>query len=862
MKPKKSWRIVTEVGRCAPAGRIAEWLPAANAARDSGRSLDQLTQEMAGLREKIARLESEAAVRRETAAALGDSENKFRFLVDHSKEIILVLDKKGTIVFVNKNTISTYGYKENELVGKPMTDFMEHESAGEALAALTQDISGRRHTEYDVRARSKSGEIRYLRIAGGSTPVHEGERLIGVMITASDVTEQRRADEILRESEKKFRSFAEQSPNMIFLNIRGRIVYVNKMCCEIMGYTKKEFGSPKFDFLSLIAPESRDAVKESLQKHLKRKQVPPEECLLLTKEGKRIEAILNTRLIDYGKERAILGTVTDVSEYKRVVEEKRNSEEMFRLIFENARDAYYLIDFDGKLVDANRMAAIMMGYEPRELIGRSVFAVGLLAADQIPLAVANLARNLEGVSTGPVVYDMRRKDGGRIQVELSSHPIKLRGRTLVLGIARDITEQRRGEESLRKSETKYRALFECANDAVFLMDLKENTKMVNQKAADMLGYGIPELLGKSFKDIVGASAYQDALSRIMKVMGEEPIPLHERFFRKKDGTEFPVEINISLLRDENGKPLYIQRIVRDISTRQKFLNELEQSSRKLRLTLEGVIKAVAATVEQRDPYTAGHQKRVADLARAIATEMSLSADQIEAVYMAGVIHDIGKISVPAEILSKPGTLSSAEFSLIKMHAKIGYDILKDIDFPWPITQIIYQHHERLDGSGYPRQLHGDDIMIEARILAVADVVEASCRTGPIARLRDLKRPLSRSRTGSVSTRPSPPPASGCSWRRATGYRYFLISLRSFWRLNGLERKEATSYFAAIFSSASEISVERKMMGIFLVLASFLKRPATSPPSISGSMMSRMMRLGARSLANWMAAAPLTAMIGV
>jgi len=126
----------------------------------------------------------------------------------------------------------------------------------------------------------------------------------------------------------------------------------------------------------------------------------------------------------------------------------------------------------------------------------------------------------------------------------------------------------------------------------------------------------------------------------------------------------------------------------------------------------------------RDPYTAGHQRRVADLARSIATEMNLPHDTIEGVRVAAVIHDIGKVSVPAEILSKPGKLTQNEFELIKDHAETGYDILKDVEFPWPIAEMIRQHHERLDGSGYPRGLKGDDTLIEARVIALADVVEA------------------------------------------------------------------------------------------------------------------------------------------
>ncbi|MDP2840390.1 MAG: HD domain-containing phosphohydrolase [Syntrophales bacterium] len=142
------------------------------------------------------------------------------------------------------------------------------------------------------------------------------------------------------------------------------------------------------------------------------------------------------------------------------------------------------------------------------------------------------------------------------------------------------------------------------------------------------------------------------------------------------------------------------------------------------------IQVMASAVETRDPYTAGHQIRSADLARAIATEMELPSEKIEGIRMAGSIHDIGKLSIPAEILSKPTKLSEIELSLIKEHARQGYEILKDVESPWPLAEIVYQHHERMDGSGYPRQLKGDDILIEARILTVADVVEAMASHRP------------------------------------------------------------------------------------------------------------------------------------
>lgn len=152
--------------------------------------------------------------------------------------------------------------------------------------------------------------------------------------------------------------------------------------------------------------------------------------------------------------------------------------------------------------------------------------------------------------------------------------------------------------------------------------------------------------------------------------------------------------------------------------------ELRESEQKLKTSLLDSITALAAIVEMRDPYTAGHQRRTAQLAIAIAKELQLPAEQVEGIHLAGVVHDVGKIRVPAEILTKPGKLTGLEFSIIKEHAQNGYEILSNIDFPWPIAEIVLQHHERLDGSGYPQALNDGKTLLEAKILAVADVVES------------------------------------------------------------------------------------------------------------------------------------------
>lgn len=184
--------------------------------------------------------------------------------------------------------------------------------------------------------------------------------------------------------------------------------------------------------------------------------------------------------------------------------------------------------------------------------------------------------------------------------------------------------------------------------------------------------------------------------------------------------------------------LYRQKLEELVSKRTAALNH---ALKRLKKTLMGTVQAIALTVEARDPYTSGHQKRVGELGTAIARGMGLTQEQIEAIRVSGQIHDLGKISIPAEILSSPRRLSDDELSLVKTHPRIGYNILKPVEFPWPVAKIVLQHHERLDGSGYPRGLKAEAILIEAKILAVADVVEAMSSHRPYRPALGIDRAL-------------------------------------------------------------------------------------------------------------------------
>jgi PAS domain S-box-containing protein len=272
---------------------------------------------------------------------------------------------------------------------------------------------------------------------------------------------------------------------------------------------------------------------------------------------------------------------------------------------------------------------------------------------------------------------------------------------------------------------RFKELWDNAPVAYHTLDNHGNITSVNQTEAKLLGYSVKEMIGKPVFDFVLAEQQGDAVERFQQKINNQSIEKSEnRVYVRKDGSQISVDIDDVLDRDQKGNVIGIRTTMVDISGRKRAEEELKFSLEKLHMTMESIVHAMAKIVEMKDPYTAGHQRRVAQLACAIAEKLNLPQEQIDGIYMASVIHDIGKIYVPAEILSKPGRLTEIEFGMIKIHPKVSYDILKMVEFPWPIAKVVLQHHERIDGSGYPFGLMGTDILIEAKILSVSDVVEA------------------------------------------------------------------------------------------------------------------------------------------
>lgn len=284
------------------------------------------------------------------------------------------------------------------------------------------------------------------------------------------------------------------------------------------------------------------------------------------------------------------------------------------------------------------------------------------------------------------------------------------------------------EMKLKNRERWLSTILKSVGDAVIAANAKGHITFMNPLAESLTGWKNPETTPKPLSEIFRAvrkNAEKEISIPLEKILrGEKYRFPREAILLSKKGDKIPIFQSATPIKNEDNSITGVVLSFSDITRLKKAEEELKNSLTRLKNVMEGTVEAMAYTIETRDPYTAGHQKRVAKLATAIAHMMDLPDDQIEGIHMAGTLHDIGKIHVPAEILNKPGKISDAEYNIIKTHSQVGFDILKSIDFPWPIAEIVLQHHERLDGSGYPQGIRKSEILLEAKILAVADTVEA------------------------------------------------------------------------------------------------------------------------------------------
>lgn len=360
----------------------------------------------------------------------------------------------------------------------------------------------------------------------------------------------------------------------------------------------------------------------------------------------------------------------------------------------------------------------------------------------------------------PVVYITAYADDERLERAKQTGPFgyilkPFEGRELYSSVEMALYKHKM-EKALVENERRYRLLAENISDVILTMDMDMRITYVSPSIKNLSGYTVEERINLTLDKILTPDSFE-VTSKILKeemaieISGSEDPSralVMELEQLHKNGSTFWTEVKVSFIRSPDGRPIALVGVARDITEKRQAREKLEQSYEKLKSVLDGAINALALAIETRDPYTAGHQERVAKLSCDIAREHGSEEDYIQRIQIAAIVHDIGKINIPSEILSKPSQLTEIEFDMIKTHPKAGHNILEKIDFPWPIAQIVLQHHERMDGSGYPQGLKGEDILFEARVIAVADVIEAIASHRPYrpaGNLKDALKEISRNK---------------------------------------------------------------------------------------------------------------------
>jgi len=582
------------------------------------------------------------------------------------------------------------------------------------------------------------------------------------------------AEEIreLLESKEQYSILTEQALVGVYIYSESdkRYLFVNRTFMEITGYSRNELLNMN-PYKDLVLLQDRWIVGKRMEAHQRGENVPLEYTLRIRRKNGEIAYILSRmNPITYGNKIVYLGQAIDITKRKRAEEIQKLQHHisnavltikdfttLYRLIHKALNDVMDVSNFAIALYNKETNTISLPYYVDEKDEFKTFPARKTLTAYVIRSAKPFLAKWNE---IKKLIHAGKVEPIGTPSKVWLGVPIKIRGEVMGAIIVQNYVdekalgdreleilkfvssqlglyfEQRNTEAALRESLQRNEAILQAVPDMMFILSRDGTFVDFKTERDEELIVLRSEIIGKNIHESGFPEDYVSLIvDRVRKALDTMKIQALEYELKTPKGPS-SYEARIVPLNENE-----VVAVVRDITRRKRVEGELKLSLKRLHETIESTLRAMAQILETRDPYTAGHQQRVAALTLAIGKEMNLPQDQVEGLHIAALIHDIGKIYVPAEILSRPTMLTESEFALLKTHPEVGYKILRNIEFKWPIAEIILQHHERLDGSGYPRGLKNGEIMLEARILAVADVVEAMQSHRPYRPTRGLKTTL-------------------------------------------------------------------------------------------------------------------------
>jgi PAS domain S-box-containing protein len=733
---------------------------------------------------------------RDSQRQLREEDARFHALVEQQSTGVFMLGSDGAFTYANPGMCEIFGRESGEIIGQTPLAFVPEDALPASRHALALQLSGdTTPIDFEARVARKNGEVRDINVISTMTSFDGKPVVIGSVV---DVTDRMDAGRV-RERLATIVNTVDDS--IVSTDRAGTIVTWNPASEHIYGYSEAEAIGKNVRML--LPAEALPAIDDMFAnmiagngKSLFRSEIPS-----LKKDGSRIDVFLSVVPLkdEDGNVTGTAGVSRDITERNEMLRRVHSSEEQFRELVEQAPEAIVLYDGDAdKFVLANHTALELFESGSEQLLSggpKQFYTREQPDSQDVNVSYADHNRRALAGETVTFERQIRVLSGTLKTCEVRFSPLPSSKGHLIRESFIEITDRKRSEKKIARATRALKAL-SAANEAV--VHATDEVALL-QRLCDLLvdvgGYafawiGVPEVAEIRNVRVLAHAGLDEGYLETARIKWGDSVrangPTHRamrtgemqidpryddastRPWREEARTRgflaaiaLPLKVGSAPFTvltiyagdadafdaEEIG---LLAELVDDLSFGIIGLRNSEERTvavRRLQENLEATVRAIASTLELRDPYTAGHQRRVGMLAATIARELGFTEDRAHSVYLAGVVHDIGKITVPAEILSKPGRLTSTEFDLIRVHAEAGYGILKDISFPWPLPEMVRQHHERLDGSGYPRGLTSDQILPEAKIIAVADVMEAMLAHRPYRPSRGLEAALAEIERG-------------------------------------------------------------------------------------------------------------------
>jgi PAS domain S-box-containing protein/putative nucleotidyltransferase with HDIG domain len=733
------------------------------------------------------------------------SESMLPVVMEATTNGVFVADAAtARITLVNSSMCRMLGYGSQELVGRDFRTLTAGDRIAEGSRLFAAMAAGALVEPATITLQRHNGCALPATLVGSPIRAHGRRLAVGIL---HDVSPQQRAEASLRASEAKLRAIFDSVTDGIIVHDldTGGFAEVNPRICELLGYTRDEMLALDIDAIS--ADKSAAGRARSLQ-HLERAAAgEPQtfEWQAQANDGRAFWVEVSLRRVTLGERDFLLSTAHDITGRKQATEALAYRDQ---LLHATTLGIAELVGADGledgmsralrivgEALGVDRVLVIAeegpdeapalrhlwegpdarlslrrtpLGDYPVDPAAIAAWRAPLRAGEQVITHAADAPQSLQGmlrwlgnqsmllvpIFVGGEYWGNIGLDSCRARREWNVTDAEvLHTFSTVIGI---VMLRNRSRLSLERSEAQLSDALNMARAGGWEYEVDTGLFTFNDSFYRVLHTTAAEVGGYR----MGAAEYvrrfvhpEDAplIARELEAAQHAVDPGYNRELEHRmlyaDGTSGHVVVRLSIVKDDQGRTIRTYGVNQDVTERKRVESELQRVNRAFKEAMTSTVQALASTLERRDPYTAGHQREVAKLATAIAARLGIGEADRDGIYLASIIHDIGKIQVPAEILSKPGRLTPLEYQIVQTHAQAGYEIVKGVDFPWPIAEMIFQHHERLDGSGYPRGLKEGQIIIGARILAVADVVESMMAHRPYRAALGLDQALAEIERG-------------------------------------------------------------------------------------------------------------------